>query len=135
MIYITEAEMISRYTESLKEAASKAKEITQAKETDKAQIFIKFIDCLKVAAGSSHQLAHAQENPYWLNIRDKLEGVIELGRNLPAFGEDNENTLWMTIRKALSGMAETGNTLFLKKAMSRQEVLSNLDQRLKNLPN
>lgn len=125
--------MIARYTESLKMAASRAKEITEAKEEGKAKLFVDFISGIKVAAGSSHQLAHAQENPYWLNIRDKLEAIIELGQNLPAFKE-SENHLWVTIRTALLGMAETGNQLFLKKAMARKEVLEHLDQRMKNLP-
>jgi ribosome-associated translation inhibitor RaiA len=132
-IYVQEQEMISRLSDSLKRAASRAKEITEAEETKKAEIFIDFIDNIKIAAGSSHQLAHAQENPYWLNIRDKLEAVIELGGNTIEFGE-HENTLWMTIRTALLGMHEQANKLFLKKAMSRQDVIINLDSRLKALP-
>jgi hypothetical protein len=68
-IYVQEQEMISRLSDSLKRAASRAKEITEAEETKKAEIFIDFIDNIKIAAGSSHQLAHAQENPYWLPSR------------------------------------------------------------------
>lgn len=130
-IYVTESEMIQRYVESLKEGASLAKGITTAKETEKAELFLRFMHCIKIAAGSSHQIAHAQENPYWLNIRDKLEGIIELGARLPVFSE-SENTLWVTIRKALLGMVETGTELFNKKAMTRVDVLTQLDIREKN---
>lgn len=42
----------------------------------------RFVDGLKVAAGSAHQLAHAQENPNWLQVRDLLETLIEKGQRL-----------------------------------------------------
>lgn len=68
-------------------------------------MLVRFVDGLKVAAGSAHQLAHAQENPNWLKVRDMLEALIEKGQKLA-----------------------------LSKAMPRQEVLANLDHRLRNLP-
>lgn len=46
------------------------------------EMLARFIDGLKVAAGSAHQLAMAQENPKWLQIRDVLEAIIENGRKL-----------------------------------------------------
>lgn len=46
------------------------------------EMLIRFIDGLKIAAGSAHQLAHAQENPNWLKIRDALETMIEQGQKL-----------------------------------------------------
>lgn len=46
------------------------------------EMLIRFVDGLKIAAGSAHQLAHAQENPNWLQIRDLLESLIEKGQKL-----------------------------------------------------
>lgn len=46
------------------------------------EMLLRFVDGLKVAAGSAHQLAHAQENPSWLKVRDLLEGLIESGQKL-----------------------------------------------------
>lgn len=46
------------------------------------EMLARFVDGLKVAAGSAHQLAHAQENPNWLKIRDMLESIVENGQKL-----------------------------------------------------
>lgn len=46
------------------------------------EMLVRFVDGLKVAAGSAHQLAHAQENPNWLKVRDLLEGLIESGQKM-----------------------------------------------------
>ena len=46
------------------------------------EMLVRFVDGLKVAAGSSHQLAHAQSNPQWLTIRDLLENLIDQGQKL-----------------------------------------------------
>lgn len=45
-------------------------------------MLLRFVDGLKVAAGSAHQLAHAQENPNWLKVRDMLENLIESGQKM-----------------------------------------------------
>lgn len=65
----------------------------------------RFVDGLKVAAGSAHQLAHAQENPNWLKVRDMLETLIEKGQRLA-----------------------------LSKSMPRSEVLKELDIRQSKAP-
>lgn len=46
------------------------------------EMLVRFVDGLKVAAGSAHQLAHAQENPNWLKVRDLLEALIESGQKM-----------------------------------------------------
>lgn len=46
------------------------------------EMLARFVDGLKVAAGSAHQLAHAQENPDWLKVRDLLENLIEKGQKM-----------------------------------------------------
>jgi uncharacterized membrane protein YfbV (UPF0208 family) len=66
------------------------------------EMLVRFVDGLKVAAGSAHQLAHAQENPNWLSIRDKLETLIEMGQKMA-----------------------------MAKSMPRQQVLAELDKRQK----
>ena len=42
-------------------------------DTTEQQMLIRFLDALKQASGSAHQLAHAQQNPRWLQVRDNLE--------------------------------------------------------------
>lgn len=66
------------------------------------EMLLRFVDGLKIAAGSSHQLAHAQENPNWLKIRDMLENLIESGQKMA-----------------------------MAKSMPRYEVLQELDARAK----
>jgi len=66
-------------------------------------MLVRFVDGLKVAAGSAHQLAHAQENPNWLKVRDLLETLIENGQKMAT-----------------------------ARSMPRQEVLRQLDIREKN---
>lgn len=46
------------------------------------EMLVRFVDGLKVAAGSAHQLAHSQENPNWLKVRDMLENLIESGQKM-----------------------------------------------------
>ena len=69
------------------------------------EMLARFVDGLKVAAGSAHQLAHAQENPNWLKIRDYLESIIENGQRLA-----------------------------MSKSMPRQQVLEELVKREANVP-
>lgn len=64
----------------------------------------RFVEGLKTAAGSAHQLAHAQQNPNWLQVRDLLETLIEKGQRLA-----------------------------LSKSMPRAEVLRQLDIRQSNI--
>lgn len=68
-------------------------------------MLVRFVDGLKVAAGSAHQLAHAQENPNWLKVRDMLENLIEHGQKMA-----------------------------MSKSMPREEVLRQLDIRQRNIP-
>lgn len=120
--------MIGRFTDSLKKSASRAEEITKAQINDKPRIFVEFIDGLKVSAGSAHQLAHQQQNPYFLNIRDTLEGIIEIGQKLPVMNE-SQNVIWLGIKTSLETMAERGLKMATSKAVTRTEVLANLADR------
>lgn len=131
-LYVNESEMIERYVDSLKKAASRADEFTRAEEDKKPKLFVDFIDGLKVAAGSAHQLAHAQMNPKWLDLRNLLENIIEIGQTLPTFS--GTNPLWLKIKGNLENMAVQGQKMFNSRSVSRQDVLDNLDHRLKNLP-
>lgn len=133
VIYINESEMIERFSESLKEAASCARQMTDSELKDKPKIFVNFIACLKRSAGSSHQLSHAQMNPYWLDVRDRLEKIIEVGQSLPSFNNPNY-ALWLQISNSLLHLADQGNKMFLRKALPTQQVDRLLDIRLKNLP-
>lgn len=45
-------------------------------------MLLRFVDSLKAAAGSAHQMAHAQSNPKWLTVRDLLENIIIQGQKL-----------------------------------------------------
>lgn len=69
------------------------------------EMLVRFVDGLKVAAGSAHQLAHAQENPNWLKVRDMLENLIESGQKMA-----------------------------MARSMPRQEVLAELNLRQMNMP-
>lgn len=120
--------MISRYVDGLMKSASRAKEFMTAKEADKPRIFVEFIDGLKVAAGSAHQLAMAQSNPNFLGIRDTIEQVIKVGQNLPTF-TGNQAGLWFSIKISLEGLADKGQKMATAKAMTRQAVLQELDIR------
>lgn len=125
---ITEYEMIERYVDGLNKSASKAKEIMTATLEQKPALFVDFVSGVKVAAGSAHQLAHAQENPHFLSIRDLLEGVIIASQDVVVF-DQKYNGLWMKIKNDLEHMAVTGRKMANGKAMSRQAVLDNLDSR------
>lgn len=40
-------------------------------------MLLRLVNALKEAAGSCHQLAHAQQNPSWLSVRNLLEACRE----------------------------------------------------------
>lgn len=133
---ISESEMIERFADGLKKSASKAKEFITAEEKDKPNLFVEFIQGLKVAAGSAHQLALYQENPNFLDIRDKIEKVIEVGQN-PVTFTSKQAGLWFSIKNSLEALSMTGIKMAQSKAMKRVDVLSNLtfresQARLKN---
>jgi hypothetical protein len=46
-----------------------------ARETTESEALIRFMDAMRSASGCAHQLAHMQQNPGFLKIRDLLEGV------------------------------------------------------------
>lgn len=120
--------MIQRFSEGLKKAAARAGEFYRSPQERRPQLFVDFIQGIKEAAGSSHQLAHAQENTHWLAIRDNLEKVIELGRSFPP-STDNRSTVWIKVKTLLENLEISGRKLGASKAMTRTEVLANLDAR------
>lgn len=44
-------------------------------EDSEPQILIRFMEAMKQAAGCAHQLAHAQQNPAFLLVRDSCEAL------------------------------------------------------------
>lgn len=131
MLYISENEMLERYIDSLKKASSRADEFTKIELKKRPALFVDFIDGLKVAAGSAHQLAHAQMNPKWLDTRDIIEGIVTVSQTLPIHTEA-DNYLWLRIRDSLDLMVISGRKLATSKAMIRPDVLAHLDNRAKN---
>lgn len=129
-LYVTESEMIERFIDSLKRAADRAKMFPEAENKKKGEIFVEFIDDIKIAAGSAHQLGHTQENPKWLDTRDLLENIITVGYSLPQNNE-TENGLWAKVETLLLQLSETGRKLATMRAMKRSDVLLHLDQRAK----
>lgn len=125
---ISEYEMIERYVDGLNKAASRAREFVTAEEQRKPLLFVEFTDGLKAAAGSAHQLAHAQSNPNFLGIRDVLEKVIGGAQGLITCGPKS-NGSWMVIKQSLEEMAVRGRKMATSKALTRQEVLDVLDVR------
>lgn len=127
-LYVSEQEMLARFLDSLKKAASRANEITSAELIKRPKLFLQFIESVKIAAGSAHQMAHTQMNPKWLDIRDFLEKVIEAGQEIPNTGP-SQNILWINIRMSLLTLMENGEKLALAKSMPRQQVLLHLNTR------
>lgn len=124
-LYVSEKEMLERFLDSLNKAASRAQDITTSEQSERPRLFVQFIEAVKVAAGSAHQMAHTQMNPKWLDIRDFLEKVIEAGQALPMVGP-SENILWINIRMSLLTLMDNGEKLALAKSMPRNQVLTHL---------
>lgn len=125
-LYITEAEMLERFIDANKKAASRAQEITEAEEKKKPGLFVEFVNSVKVAAGSAHQLAHAQENAKWLDVRDLLENIVTVSMSLP---QKQQDVLWIRIKEFLIEIADSGRKLATMRSMTRKEVLENIDHR------
>lgn len=69
-------------------------------EANESEIILRLLDALRKASGCAGQLAHHQQNPRWLDVRNQLEMT---------------HTLCATMSAA--------------KAVKRQAVLAMLDQR------
>lgn len=133
MLELSEKEMLDRYCDGLKRAASHAKEFKDSSPAKKPKLFLDFIDGIKVAAGSAHQLAHTQMNPKWLSTRDLLESVIAASQSITVFlAEDNKH--WDIITTSLEKLVVTGTRMATNKAMTRVDVLKHLDFRAENTP-
>ena len=132
-LYVTEREMIQRYVDSLSSARSCALGMIRSPLAEQPKIFIEFIASLKRAAGSAHQLCFAQldHSTSWLSLRDRLEKIIELSKQLPSFTQNN-NGLWFNISQTLEALIALGQKLATQKAFSRNDILFDVDQRAKN---
>ena len=123
--------MIERFSDGLKKSASRAGEFYQSPSERRPQLFIDFIEGIKVAAGSAHQLFHTQQNSNWLNIRDNLEKIIEVGRTFPP--SNGNNTIWVKVKTLLEDLEKSGRKLALNtKAMSRTDLLVDMSVREQN---
>lgn len=123
--------MHNRFVDSLKKAASRAGEFNSCQENQKPQLFIDFIEGLKVSAGSAHQLGATRMDPRWLNIRDLIENVLDLGKTMPPT-KDDDSKMWNDIQTLLNRLAENGQKLFNLRSMPRVDVLSAMTVREQN---
>jgi hypothetical protein len=73
-------------------------------DLNEPELMVRFLEGLKQAAGAAGAMAHSQQRPAWLDVRAILERVRESGAIMAA-----------------------------SKAMTRQEVLKDLEQRKKNI--
>ena len=123
--------MVDRLTDSLKKASARAEDFTKAESREKPRLFVQFVDALKVAAGSSHQLAHSRidQSPHWLGIRDRLEGIIEISQKLPTFTGES-NFLWQGISDSLKALSKAIKELFDSRALPYATVDKMLQARL-----
>ena len=126
-LYLTEKQVLNRYVDGLREASSRAQEMMRSQESDKPKILVDFIHAMRTSAGSAHQLAHSQQDhsTAWLNLRDLLEKIIEIGEVLPLI-TSKSNGSWLTIKQQLDQMIVNGEKLFTSKAFSRHEILDGL---------
>lgn len=135
-LVLTEQEMLNRFSDSLRRASSIAHEIMKAEEKEKPRMFVDFIHEIKTAAGSAHQMAHTRpdQSPKWLTLRDLLEKIIEVGQVVPLMGQ-NQNGLWFSIKGSLDNLHTMGFQIATSmKAMSRDDVLADMDVRAANAP-
>lgn len=123
---ISEREMLDRFSDGLRRSADIAGQFKEAEERKKPSLFITFVDGLKIAAGSAHQLSHSQQNPNWLSVRDKLESVIEVSQKLVYIPGIFDTPLWGNIKVSLEEMNLRGRTMGMAKSMPRHEVLESL---------
>lgn len=127
VLYVSEMEMIERFSDSLKEAASRCRELPKTAESERPEIFVRLVSSLKISAGSAHQISMARLDPRWLQFRDTLE-MFSIVAQETVF-KDSDGPSWETIAKELDKLAYTGSKLFGAKARSRDDVLDDLLKR------
>lgn len=127
VLYVSESEMIERFCDSLKEAASRCRELPRTAETERPEIFVRLVSSLKVSAGSAHQISMARLDPRWLQFRDTLEMFSVVAQE--TVFKDSDGPSWETIAKELDKLAYTGTKLYDAKSRSRDDVLEDLLKR------
>lgn len=127
VLYVSEQEMIERFADSLKEAASRCREFSKVPEIERPDVFVKLVSSLKIGAGSAHQLAMAQMNPQWLLFRDTLEKFSEFAQK--TIFDISEGPIWETVAKELDKLSYNGEKMARAKSRSRDDVLDDLLKR------
>jgi hypothetical protein len=121
--------MLNRYIDGLKKAASRAGEFHSNAMANRPKLFVDFIEGLKGAAGSAHQLSHSRMDTRWLDIRDFLEKILDLGKTMPPTNESDAR-MWAMIQQNLNGMVDKGQKLANSaKGQTRLDTLVNLSIR------
>lgn len=127
-LFITEKEMIERFADGLKEAASRCRQFHTVPESERPDLFVKLIASLRISAGSAHQLAMARiDQPQWLLYRDTLEKFSDFAKD--TIFVDSEGSIWETVAIELDRLAETGRKTAQSAGWSREAVLDEMDRR------
>ena len=132
----SEKEAIQRFVEGCSAAADYMLQLQHIDRHPKSSA--KFMKAIRDASGSAHQLAHMQQNPVFLEIRDQLEEMTRgaagmafanhVGKKPPMIGGQN---MFVYCSDLLKAMCILGKKISSAKAMKREEVLFMIGEREK----
>lgn len=130
----TEKEAIARFVEGTRYASDY---MLQLQDIDRYPRSSKhLLRWIKEASGSAHQLAHMQQNPIFLQIRDQLEAMMRdsgkialmnhMGKKPPLV---KGRSVFIHNSDILKALAILGNKIATSKSMKRSDVLFMIDER------
>lgn len=129
---ITEAEMVERLVDGAGDAADCIREMCQAITMMMAPTpnsLIRFRRAMKDASGSAGQLAHAQQNPAYLTLRDQMEAIVPQATQAAMSRDPRAGLMLAQIGTVLDGLRDAVLQIAVAKSVPRPDVLAMLDER------
>lgn len=134
----TENEAISRFIDGTRGAADYMLQLQNIDKYPKSSQYL--LRSIKEASGSAHQLAHMQQNPIFLQIRDQLEAMMRESGRLALLNHIGKNPPLMRGRSVfahnsdlLKALSILGKKIATAKAMKRPDVLFMVDERERSI--
>lgn len=133
----TENEAISRFVDGTSCAADYMLQLQNIDRYPKSSQYL--LRAIKEASGSAHQLAHMQQNPVFLQIRDQLESMMRESGRLALLNHIGKKpplvkgrSVFIHNSDLLRALAILGKKIATSKSMKRTDVLFMVDERERN---
>lgn len=128
----SETQILSRLVDATRQAADCADQMCRSMAMfmpSEPRTLMKFRASLRQASGCAHQLAHAQQNPAFLALRDQLDQTTKLATGMGMSRDPKAGLAMAMVGTVLDKLWRTAEKTATSKSVPRAEVLAMLDRR------